>query len=130
MYRFTLALVVFVFGFVASAHGEGDPLKGAKVYRKCKACHSIGEGAKNKVGPALNGIVDRPAASLEGFKYSKALRESGIVWDETMLAKYLKKPRAAVKGTKMAFAGLKKDDQIADVIAYLRQFAADGTRVP
>jgi len=95
-----------------------DVEKGAKVFRKCKACHKMEEG-KNAVGPSLYNIVGREAGSVEGFKYSSAMLESGLTWDEETLATFLKKPKDLVKGTKMAFAGLRKDDQIADVIAYL-----------
>lgn len=95
-----------------------DAEKGAKVFRKCKACHKMEEG-KNAVGPSLYNIVGREAGSVEGFKYSSAMLESGLTWDEETLASFLKKPKDLVKGTKMAFAGLRKDDQIADVIAYL-----------
>jgi len=105
-----------------------DPAAGEKAYAVCKACHRVGEGAKNTVGPSLNGIVGRQAATVEGFKYSDALKNSGLTWDEAALAEYFKNPKAKVPGTKMAFAGVKDDTKIADIIAYLQQFAADGTR--
>lgn len=98
---------------------------GAKVFRKCKACHEVGDDAKNKVGPALNGVVGRAVASVEDFKYSKAMTgaaEEGLVWDAETLAGYLEKPRKFMKGTKMAFAGLKKEDDRLAVIEYLKQF--------
>jgi cytochrome c len=105
-----------------------DPAAGEKAYAVCKACHRVGEGAKNTVGPPLNGIVGRQAATVEGFNYSDALKNSGLTWDEAALAEYFKNPKAKVPGTKMAFAGVKDDTKIADIIAYLQQFAADGTR--
>jgi cytochrome c len=105
-----------------------DPAAGEKAYAVCKACHRVGEGAKNTVGPSLNGIVGRQAATVEGFNYSDALKNSGLTWDEAALAEYFKNPKAKVPGTKMAFAGVKDDTKIADIIAYLQQFAADGTR--
>ena len=103
------------------AQDAGDPVAGAKVFRKCQACHVVNE-EKNRVGPHLVGIIDRPIASVEGFNYSKAMTEygeGGKVWDAETLTVYLHDPRGTVKGTKMAFAGLKKDDELVNVIAYL-----------
>lgn len=99
---------------------EGDATAGEKVYKKCKACHSLDAG-KNKVGPSLHGIVGRPAAQVEGYKYSKALMESGLTWDDATLDKYLAKPKELVPKTKMAFPGLKKEADRQNVIAYLKQ---------
>ncbi|MGC1487380.1 MAG: c-type cytochrome [Albidovulum sp.] len=99
--------------------------KGEKVFKKCKACHQVGEGAKNKVGPILTGIVDHPAGAVDGFKYSKALMEAadgGLIWTETELAAFLAKPKSYLKGTKMTFAGLKKEEEIAALLEYLRSF--------
>lgn len=110
----------------AVAFAEGDVKKGAKVFKKCKACHVV-DAEKLKTGPHLVGIINRPVASVASFdekkKYSGALKEwgEGKVWDEETLAEFLKKPKKVVKGTKMAFAGLRKDSQIADVIAYLTE---------
>jgi cytochrome c len=105
-----------------------DPAAGQRAYAVCKACHRVGEGARNTVGPALNGIVGQPAAAVEGFNYSEALERAGLTWDEATLAEYLKNPKAKVPGTKMTFAGVKDDAKVADIIAYLKQFAADGTQ--
>lgn len=91
---------------------------GKKVYNKCKACHVIGE-EKNRVGPHQVAVVGRPAGAVDGFKYSKAMAESGLVWDVQTLNDYLVAPRKYLKGTKMAFAGLKKDADRQAVIAYL-----------
>ena len=96
----------------------GDVKKGKKVFRKCKACHKVKEG-KNAVGPSLYNILGANAASVEGFKYSKALTDAGIVWDVETLTTFLKKPKALVSGTKMAFGGIKKDADIENLIAYL-----------
>ena len=104
---------------------EGDAEAGEKVFNKCKACHAVGEDAKNKSGPILNGIIGATAGAVEGFKYSKALMakaEEGLVWDEESLAAFLEKPRKYLPKTKMAFAGLKKEEDRANVIAYLAQF--------
>ena len=104
----------------------GDAVAGAKVFRSCAACH-VADEAKNKIGPHLMGIVDRPVASIEGFKYSKPMTEHAAevpTWTEEALIAYLKDPRGVVKGTKMVFAGLKKDEDLANVIAYLKDPAA------
>ncbi len=104
----------------APAFADGDAKKGAKVFKKCKACHVV-DSDKNKVGPSLQGVMGRTAGTVEGFKYSKAMIAYGKEWNDETLAAFLKKPKKAVKGTKMAFAGLRKDDQIADVIAYIKE---------
>ena len=106
----------------AAAFAEGDAVAGAKVFKQCQACHSAVDD-KNKVGPSLMGVVDRPVATVPGFKYSKAMTEFGAggkVWSEDLLKEYLPKPRDLVKGTTMTFAGLKKEDDIENVIAYLK----------
>jgi len=107
-------------------HAEGDAEKGESVFKKCRACHAVGEGAKNKVGPVLNGIFGRTAGTGEDYKYSKAMIEAGeggLVWDDTTIAEYLVKPRDFIPKNKMAFAGLKKEDDVENVIAYLKQFS-------
>jgi cytochrome c len=113
----------------APVFADGDAEKGENVFKKCKACHEVGADAKNKVGPTLNGIVDAPAAHLgDEFKYSDALLEAaagGLVWDEASLTEFLTKPKDFMKGTKMSFAGLRKEDDIKDVIAYLKTFPAE-----
>ena len=118
----TVALVIVSLPALA-----GDPTAGAKVFKKCQACHAVGEGAKNKVGPELNGLFGRPAGSVPDYNYSDANKNSGIVWTEEIFGEYIKNPRGYLPGTAMAFAGLKKDEDIQNVIAYLRQFNADGT---
>ena len=101
----------------------GDIDAGEKVFKKCKACHVV-DAEKNKTGPHLVNIMGRTAGSLESFKkYSKAMKESGIVWSEETLNGYLEKPKAYIKGTKMAFAGLKKEEDRENVIAYLKSFS-------
>ena len=102
----------------APAIAAGDAAKGEKVFRKCKACHAV--DGKNKVGPHLDGVFGRAAAAVEGFSYSQAMKDSGVTWDEESLNKYLENPKDFVKGTKMIFAGLKKEEDRADVIAYLQ----------
>ena len=107
-------------GFMMAAPAmAGDAAAGEKVFRKCKACHYVDQ-EKNKTGPHLVNIIGRKAGAVEGYKYSKAMAGSDLVWDEATLAGFLAKPKSYLKGTKMAFAGLKKDSDIADVIAYLK----------
>ena len=103
---------------VASPAIAGDATKGKTVFRKCKACHYV-DKEKNKTGPHLVNIVGRAAGAVDGFKYSKAMAGSGLVWDEETLAAFLVKPKKYLKGTKMMFAGLRKENDIANVIAYL-----------
>ena len=104
-----------------------DAEAGKKVFTKCAPCHAVGPGAKNKVGPYLNGILDRPAASIEGFAYSDALKKSGLKWDDANLHKWLENPKALVPGTKMVFPGVKDETERDDLIAYIESFNADGT---
>ena len=126
-----LAAILALFLPFGAVAAEGDAAAGAKVYNKCKACHQVGEKAKNRIGPLLNGIVGRKAATVKGFKYSKALQKKsseGLVWDAAALDQFLLKPRKFVPKTRMSFGGLKKPDQRADVIAYLMQFNKDGSK--
>src|SRR6056297_916883 len=98
---------------------------GEKVFRKCKACHQVGEGAQNRTGPQLNGVMGRELGALEDFRYSKTMEEmgeDGIVWGEENMAEYLTKPRDYVKGTRMSFAGLRSEEDIAAVTEYLKSF--------
>jgi len=105
--------------FASPAMADGDAAAGEKVFNKCKACHTLEEG-KNKVGPSLHGVMGRAAGTLEGFKFSSAMSESGLTWDDETMAKFLAKPKDLVAKTKMSFAGLKKEDDIENVIAYLK----------
>jgi len=114
-------------GSVSTATAQ-DAALGEKVFLKCRACHQIGEGAKDAVGPVLNGVVGRKAGTYPGYAYSDANKNSGITWDEATLKEYLKNPRAKVPGTKMIFPGLTKQEDIDNVIAYLKQFGPDGKK--
>ena len=119
------AAALVVLGAAQSA-GQ-DIAAGEKLFGRCKACHAVGEGAKNKVGPQLNGVVGRKAGALEDFKYSNAMTEAGeggLVWNDETLSAYLADPRGFVKGNRMAFAGIKKKEDLANVIAYLKTFSA------
>src|SRR5438067_4540249 len=117
---------------VGSARGQdaavpaGSPDAGAMVFKKCMACHQIGPNAQNGIAPVLNGVIGRPAGQYPNYSYSSANKNSGLVWDERTLSAYLRAPAKVVPGTKMVFSGLKKGQEIPDVIAYLKQFAADG----
>ena len=101
-----------------SAFADGDAAAGKKVFRKCQACHTLEEG-KNRVGPTLYGLIGRKAGSLDGFRFSKGMTAYDVVWSAETLDTYLEDPRGLVKGTRMAFPGLKKAQDRADVIAYI-----------
>ena len=96
------------------------------MFKQCFVCHSIGEGAKNKVGPELNGLDGRHSGSAPGYNYSDANKNSGIVWNEATFKEYIKDPRAKIPGTKMIFPGIKNEQQVDDVWAYIKQFDASG----
>lgn len=115
------AAAAVLVAYSGSALAEGDATKGEKVFKKCATCHNIAAGEGNKVGPNLYGIIGRPAGTAEGFNYSDAMKNSGITWTEDELEKYLADPKAIVPGTKMTFPGLKKEDDIDNVIAYIKQ---------
>jgi cytochrome c len=107
----------------SAALAQGDAAQGEKVFNQCKACHAVDE-PQNKVGPHLVGIFGRPAGSVEDFKYSDAIKESGITWNDETLSAFLADPRTYIKGNRMAYAGLKKDEDIANLLAYLKQESA------
>jgi cytochrome c len=126
--RATFAALAVVVGASIEIAGaqDGSVDDGAEVFKKCRACHDVGPAAKNKVGPLLNGIVGRPAGTIEGFNYSNANKEAGakgLVWTEEVMFKYLEAPLSFMPGTKMAFAGLKDAQDRKDLIAYLKTFA-------
>jgi cytochrome c len=117
--------VLLGFAAMALASGpvlaqEGDPAAGEKVFNKCRACHVLDE-ERNRVGPYLQGIFGRPAGTAEGFNYSPAMKDSGIVWDEQTIAEYVADPRAYVPGNRMAFPGLKDQEDIDNLLAYLKE---------
>jgi cytochrome c len=110
---------------VAAAFDADLAAKGEKVFRKCKSCHAVGDGAKNRVGPMLNGSVGSAAGAVDGFKYSKPMKaagEDGLIWSEAELAAFLADPKGYMKRTKMSFSGLKKEDDQLAVIEYLKSF--------
>jgi cytochrome c len=99
---------------------------GAAVFKKCMACHQVGPNAQNGIGPVLNGVVGRQAGQYPGYAYSSANKASGLVWDEQSLARYLRAPGDVVPGTKMISTGLKKEQELADIVAYLKRFDHNG----
>ena len=120
MKRIVLAALFMTAGLgQASAQ---DAAAGEKVFAVCKVCHQVGDNAKNAVGPVLNGLFGRKAGSVEGYSYSEANKKSGITWDDATFTEYIKDPKAKVPGTKMAFAGIKDEQKIKDLIAYLHTF--------
>jgi cytochrome c len=104
-----------------------DSTAGETAFRKCQPCHDVGEAAKNKLGPDLNGLDGRKAGTVEGYAYSDADKNSGIVWSESSLKDYLEKPQEKMPGTKMILS-VKNEKEVADLWAYLKQFGADGKK--
>ena len=119
------ALLLLLVAAPSAAHADAVE-DGAEVFKKCRACHQVGANAKNMVGPSLNGLFGRKAGSVEGFGYSDANKGSGVVWSQKTFAAYIKDPKAAMPGNKMAFPGIKDETDIADLIAYLETFGAVG----
>jgi len=129
MNKLTLsALVVIASSAFASAAfaDDIDLAAGKTAFNKCLACHAIGEGAKNKVGPVLNGLDGRKTGTVADYNYSDANKNSGITWGEAQFKEYIKDPKAKIPGTKMAFAGIKSENEINNIWAYISQFDADG----
>jgi cytochrome c len=120
------ALVVIAASAIATSALAQDAAAGKTSFNKCMACHRIGEGAKNLVGPELNGLDGRKSGTVEGYSYSDANKNSGITWNEAEFKDYIKDPRAKVPGTKMIFAGIKNEKEINDLWAYVSQFDKDG----
>ncbi|MBZ0146568.1 MAG: cytochrome c family protein [Pseudorhodoplanes sp.] len=106
-----------------------DLAAGAATFKKCAICHDVGETAKNKVGPQLNGIDGRQSGSVAGYGYSAANKSSGITWSETTFVEYIKDPRAKIPGTKMVFPGIKNETEAKDLWAFLKQFGAAGKKM-
>ena len=127
--KFSLAAAAVAFVGLSGAAYAQDAEAGAKVFSKCRACHQIGETAKNSVGPELNGLIGRKAGTAPGYNYSEANKSSGLTWDEATFREYIQNPRGKIPGTKMIFPGLKKESEINDLIAYLKQFDASGKKI-
>jgi cytochrome c len=117
----------------AFAQQAGDAAAGERVFAQCRACHQVGETARNLVGPQLNGLFGRRAGSVAGYNYSPAYKTpevAGKTWSPENFATYIRDPRAVTPGTRMVFVGLRDDTQIANLTAYLQQFGADGKKAP
>jgi cytochrome c len=127
MKKFILsALIVIASSITASAALAQDAAAGKTSFNKCMACHSIGEGAKNKVGPELNGLDGRKSGTAPDFSYSDANKNSGITWNKDQFLEYIKDPRGKIPGTKMIFAGIKNEKEAGDLWAYISSFDKDG----
>jgi cytochrome c len=122
------ALLMSALCVSASPAAAQDVAAGERSWNKCRACHQIGESAKNAVGPLMNGLFGRHSGSIEGYNYSAANKNSGITWDEAVFAEYIKDPKAKIPGTKMTFAGIKNEQEIKDLTAFLKQFSKDGKK--
>ena len=124
MKKLMVAAVLIVMSMGAAV--AQDVQKGENSFKKCLVCHAIGPGAKNKIGPELNGLDGRKAGTVPDYNYSDANKNSGTVWDDATFKEYIKDPRAKIPGTKMTFPGIKNEQEINDLWAYLKQFDAEG----
>lgn len=122
-----ITLVIAMTALTAPATAQ-DLAAGDRAFNKCRACHQVGPTARNGVGPKLNGLHDRTSGSVEGFNYSQANKNSGIVWNEETFGDYIKDPKAKMPGTKMVFAGIQDEQEIKNLIAFLWQFDKDGAK--
>jgi cytochrome c len=123
-----LAVFAVVMAASAGAAVAGDVTAGQTSFKKCAPCHDIGETAKNKVGPYLNGLDGRKSGTVEGYNYSDANKNSGIAWSEATFKDYIKDPRAKVPGTKMVFPGIKNEKEADDLWSFLQQYDKDGKK--
>src|SRR5882757_44272 len=125
------AMIVAGVGAVLAGPGTAvaqDAAVGKASFAKCQACHAVGQGAKNKLGPELNGLAGRKAGAAAGYQYSPALKNAGFAWDQSSFSDFLQNPRTKVPGNKMAFAGMKDKAEVASLWAYLQHFNADGNQ--
>jgi cytochrome c len=123
-----VALAAVALAASTAAASAQDVAAGEQSFKKCLPCHSVGEGAKNKVGPELNGLDGRKSGNAEGFNYTEANKNSGITWSESAFKEYIKDPRAKIPGTKMVFAGIKNEEEVNNLWAYLKQFGPNGEK--
>jgi cytochrome c len=123
-----LAMALLAMAATVPAAQAQDAAAGEQVFKKCLPCHAVGPGAKNKVGPELNGLDGRHSGSAAGYSYSAANKNSGIVWKEEIFEAYIKDPRGKIPGTKMIFSGIKNEKDIDNLWAYLKQFGPDGSK--
>jgi cytochrome c len=127
MMKSVLAAAVVMAAMIQFAQAQ-DVAAGEQSFKKCFPCHSVGEGAKNKVGPVLNGLDGRHSGTVADFTYSDANKNSGITWNEEIFKDYIKDPRAKIPNTKMIFPGIKNEKEAGDLWAYLKQFDAGGKK--
>ena len=123
-----LVMAAAVLAAGMGAANAQDLAAGEQSFRKCFPCHAVGEDARNKVGPVLNGLDGRKSGTVDGYSYTDANKNSGIIWNEATFKDYIQNPMAKIKGTKMAFAGIRNETEIANLWAYLAQFKADGSK--
>lgn len=123
-----VAVTILILGSLTQAVQAQDVAAGEQVFKQCLPCHSIGPGAKNKVGPPLNGLDGRHSGMAEGYSYSAANKNSGVTWNEATFKEYVVDPRAKIPGTKMIFPGINDEKKVANLWAYLKQFGADRTK--
>ena len=131
--RFALLLLLVVLVGPVHANNSKDVERGADLWSRCKGCHAIGIGARNKAGPQLNGLFGRAAASIEGFRYSKSLQRAGadgMIWDVRTLDAYLENPKSLVSGTRMVFPGLNDAGERRDLLAYLKTYSDSPADIP
>ena len=122
VHRWSILITLAGLMAATSVNAEsGDAAKGEKVFQQCKTCHTLEKGGKNGVGPNLFNVLGRKAGGVDGFNYSDAMKTSGIVWNEAILAEYVGNPKQRIPNNKMAFVGIKKQDQLDDLIAYLKK---------
>jgi cytochrome c len=127
MKQLTLSTLIVIASAAASSVAPAQDVAAGKTsFNKCLACHAVGEGAKNKVGPVLNGLQGRKSGTVEGYSYTDANKNSGITWDEATFKDYIKDPKAKIPGTKMVFAGIKNEQEASDLWAFLAQYDKDG----
>lgn len=123
----TAMLAAMIMCVPAGAYAQ-DAAAGEKSFNKCRACHQVGETAKNTVGPIMNGLFGRKSGTVEGYNYSEANKNAALMWDEAVFADYIKDPKGKIPGTKMVFAGIKNEQEIKDLTAFLKQFGKDGKK--
>ena len=125
-----IRLLILALLCVSGGARAQDAAAGETVFAACRLCHQLGENPKRVMGPALNGLIGRRAGTDMGFNYSPANKDSEIIWTEAALAAFLRDPRGTLPGNKMMYPGLKDDQKIADLIAFLKQYDAAGGKVP
>ncbi len=124
----SVVLAALALGATIGMANAQDLAAGEQSFRKCSPCHSVGEDARNKVGPELNGLDGRKSGTAAEYSYSEANKNSGITWGADTFKDYIQNPMAKIPGTKMAFAGIKNETEITNLWAYLAQFKADGSK--